>query len=152
MESKTRKQVIIPKEKAVFRMDANGNWHNEHGKFEHPGIIKHFNASIRKDENGYFVYQSHNDIEEKVYFNYEDTAIFARDIVEKEALSIVLNTTETIKLEPQHLLTKEDSLYMQTQDHLVKFTTRAMMKLSKYLTERNGKLFLTIKGQDYKIE
>jgi len=51
-------------------MDAEGNWHNEHGKFEHPGIIKHFNTSICKDEDGYFVSQSHSGIEEKVYFIY----------------------------------------------------------------------------------
>jgi len=71
--------------------------------------------------------------------------------MEKEELFVVLNTAETIKLEPENVLAKADSLYMQTQDHLIKFKTRAMMKLSKYLDERDGRFFLTIKGKEYQI-
>ena len=40
-------EIIIPKEKAVFRMDAHGRWHNAHGPFEHPKIIAYFNAIVR---------------------------------------------------------------------------------------------------------
>ena len=52
-----KKTIVIPKENAVFRMDGNGIWHNEHGRFEHPKIINHFNRSIQKDEQGYFLSQ-----------------------------------------------------------------------------------------------
>ena len=49
--------IIIPRERAVFRMDANGVWHNEHGRFEHPKTIHHFNRSIRQDDQGFFLCQ-----------------------------------------------------------------------------------------------
>ncbi len=58
-------------------MDANGIWHNEHGRFEHPKIINHFNRSIQKDDLGYFLSQMIDEAkEEKVYFPYEETAVF----------------------------------------------------------------------------
>lgn len=151
MAPKTNKTIVIPKEKAVFRMDANGAWQNEHGKFEHPGIIRYFNSSIRKDENGYFVYQSNLGIEEKVYFDYEDTAIFAVDLRDGQPLSLILNTGDSVDLDPNCLFVKQDNLYVQTPDHLIKFSSRAMMKISKFLEERDGKLFLTIRNHIYPI-
>ena len=151
MEPKTTKSIIIPKEKAVFRMDANGTWWNEHGKFEHPGIIRHFNTSIRKDEKGYHVYQSNLGTEEKVYFPYEDTAIFAVDLQEGPPLELILNTGDSVHLDPHQLTIKQDNLYMQTTDHCIKFSTRAMMKLSRCLEEKDGKLFLTIRDKSYPI-
>ena len=57
MGSKELKQIIISKENAVFWMDNQGHWQNEHGPIEHPRIIKYFNACIRKDTSGYFVHQ-----------------------------------------------------------------------------------------------
>ena len=80
------KQIIIPKENAVFRMDGNGVWHNEHGKIEHPKIIKYFHQSIGKDDRGYFVFQTTDEFEEKVYFPYEETAMFVFDILFKSMI------------------------------------------------------------------
>ncbi len=145
------KQIIISKEDAVFWMDKDGNWCNEHGKFEHPKIIKYFNASLKKDENGYYVYQKTDECEEKVYFSYEDTALFVVDVKEKEDFFLILNNNSTIKFDPQNLFAKDDSLYLQTPDYLIKFSSRALLKISKFIEEKDDQLALTIKGKTYKI-
>lgn len=151
MADKNRRKVVIPKENAVFRMDENGNWCNEHGRFEHPRIIKYFNASIRKDENGYFVYQATDEFEEKVYFPYEDTALFIVDIREDNGVKLVLNTTQVIDMEPEGLYSKNDNLYLKTKEHRIKFSSRALLKLSKYLNDKDGALFFESNGQSWRI-
>jgi hypothetical protein len=139
----TLKQIVIPKEEAVFRMDANGNWHNEYGRFEHPKVIRYFNTSIRKDENGYYVYQSTEEYEEKVYFPYEDTALFVVDIIVDADLLFVLNTAEKISPDPDkdRLFIKQDSLYLETAEHLIKFSSHAMVRFSKFIKEKQDTLF-----------
>lgn len=139
---KNKTQVIIPKEEAVFWMDGNGNWHNEHGRFEHPRIIKYFNRSICRDDDGFFVYQSSGDFEEKVYFRCEETAFFAVDIRFDEDWILVLNTGRSKVLDPEALLSKNDSLYMKDTTDLIKFTSKAMLKLARYIQEKDGELYL----------
>lgn len=132
----TKKQHIIPKDQAVFWMDKDGTWHNEHGKLAHPKIIKYFNQSIQKDDQGYFLCQTLNDVEEKVYFPYEDTAVFAVDLVKKEAgIELTLNTLDTIALDPGALYIKEDALFMETDAHLVKFTQKALAQMTSFLID-----------------
>jgi hypothetical protein len=142
--------IVIPKEKAVFWLDKNGIWHNEHGKFEHPKIISYFHKSIRKDDNGYHVFQIRDQCEEKVYFPYEDTALFVFDI--KGTDTLVLNTTDTLPLDPARLFTRNDNLYMQTPEHCIKFGQRALMKISRLLVEKNDQLFLVLNSTAHKIQ
>jgi len=152
MGSPDRKQIIIPKEDAVFWMDKNGTWHNEHGRFEHPKIIRYFNRSIKKDEAGYYVHQATDTVEEKVYFSYEDTAFFVVDVRVEPDMQFVLNTGETVRYESQPLFTKDDNLYLQTRDHRIKFSSRALLKISKYMEEKEGRFFFTINGKTYPVE
>lgn len=134
--ARTKKQNIIPKEQAVFRMDKDGTWHNEHGKLEHPKIIKYFNQSIQKDDQGYFLSQIINDVEEKVYFPYQETAVFVVDLVPKDAgIELILNTLETIILDPDALYIKADALFMETEAHLIKFTQNALARMASFLKE-----------------
>jgi len=134
--AQTKKQNIIPKEQAVFWMDKDGTWHNEHGTLEHPKIIKYFNQSIAKDDQGYFLSQIINDVEEKVYFPYEETAVFVVDLVKKEAgIELTLNILETIALNPEALYIKADALFMETNAHLVKFTQKALARMTSFLKE-----------------
>jgi hypothetical protein len=144
------KQIIIPKEKAVFRLDKNGIWHNEHGKFEHPKIISYFHKSIRKDDQGYHVFQIRDGYEEKVYFPYEDTALFVFDL--KGTDTLVLNTTDTLALDPAQLFTRNDNLYVQTPEHCIKFGQRALMKISRLLVEKQDRLFLVLDGTAHEIQ
>ncbi len=139
--AKRKKQIIIPKEDAVFWMNENGEWCNEHGKFEHPKIIRHFHTSIKKDENGYYVFQESEEQEEKVYFPYQETAIFVFDIKEEKDILLKLNNSETIKLDPKQLFEKDDKLFLKTPEHLIKFTDRALLKISKFLEDKDGQLF-----------
>lgn len=149
--SQKPEQIIISKENAVFRMDKNGDWHNEHGKFEHPKIIKYFNAAIKKDENGYYVHQATGAYEEKVYFPYEDTALFVVDIKTGEEVILKLNTSATMVLDPGRLFIKDDNLYLQTPEHRIKFAEKALLKISKFMEEKNGQLSIEINGNTYPV-
>jgi len=151
MVSEKKKQIIISKEDAVFWMGKNGDWYNEHGKFEHPKIIKYFNASIKKDENGYYVHQETSDYNEKVYFPYEDAAFFVVDVKVNENIILTLNNSETIKFSPEHLFTRDDALYLQTPEHRIKFKDSALLKISKFMEESNGHLVFKIKDKNYQV-
>ncbi len=143
-----KKQICVPREDAVFWMDQNGIWHNEHGKFEHPKVIRYFNASIRKDDHGYYVYQSTDEFDEKVYFPYVETAVFAVDVRIGETVELVLNIHQTISIHGGDLLIRSDNLYLKTPEHLIKFTPKAMLKLARFITEQDdGHMVLTVNGQ-----
>ena len=151
MESKKPRQVVISKEDAVFWMDENGEWHNEHGKFEHPRIIKYFNSAIKKDEHGYFVAQSTDEIEEKVYFKFQETAVFAVDVKHGDPIMLRLNTGRSAEFDPATLRVRGDHLYAAAGDHLIKFTSTAMLKLSTYLKEDDGHLVFSLNGRDWPV-
>lgn len=143
---------IVPRENAVFWMDKNGIWHNEHGKFEHPKIIRYFHQSIHKDENGYHLRQIRDGILEKVYFPCEDTALFVFDIREKQGrLTLILNTGKTLALDPAQLFSRDDSLFVKTPDHLIKFAQNALVKISRFLDQDRENLCLTLGGKNFVI-
>jgi hypothetical protein len=133
MNQSVKKEIVIPKEEAVFWLDAFGRWHNEHGVFEHRKIIDYFHSSIRRDADGYYLYQQHEDnVAEKVYFNYEDTALFVFDLKtqkEPDEIRLVLNTKEEILLDPKALFIQDEHLYMTYGEERIKFVDRAMLKL-----------------------
>ncbi len=138
-EKKTR---VVPKENAVFWMDNRGVWHNKHGRFEHPKIISHFNRSIGKDSQGYFVSQQIEDMEEKIYFPYEDTAVFAVNVCTGSTLDLILNTGQRLVMDPHDLFIHKDTLFLQTPEHLIQFSPQAMSQLSKIMDEADAGLAL----------
>ena len=144
-------EFVIPKEQAVFWMDAQGRWHNQHGPFQHKKIIDHFNAAIQKDENGYFVGQLHGDRLEKVYFRYVETALFAVDLQWQQPVKIILNTGAEIELAPEKLFVRGDQLYQRHEDEIIKFSERAMMQLSKKMDRCDGGYVLNWKGHSYRL-
>ncbi|MFH1155740.1 MAG: MFS transporter permease [Pseudomonadota bacterium] len=146
-----KRQIIIPKEQAVFWMDKNGFWHNEHGKMEHPKIIAFFNSAIRKDDLGYHVFQDTDEFTEKVYFSYEDTALFVVDLSLGPPAVLALNTRTHISLDPSQLFSRDDALYLDTGEHRIKFTDRALMKLSRIMEDRDTGLVLVLDGTDHPI-
>ena len=144
---------IIEKEDAVFWLDKDGNWQNEHGRFQHPKLIRFFHSSIQKDDNGYFVSQTTDEFEEKVYFRYEDTALFVFDIDVGDAqVRLLLNTGEDMMLNPEQLVQKKDCLYVETLDHSIKFTQKTLVKLSAYMVEKDGVLGLDLNGKTWEIK
>ena len=149
--SKKRTDIVIAKDQAVFWLDKNGRWHNEHGEFQHKKIIAYFHASIHKDENGYFLFQQSENFEEKVYFHYEDTALFAVDLIKEKDITLLLNTKRRVKLKPKKLWIRDDSLYMQTSDGDIKFIERGLMKISELLEFTNEQYFIRVKDRRYRI-
>ena len=137
-----KKQIVIPKEDAVFWMDEHGYWHNEHGRFGHAKIIAHFHKSIRKDEGGYHVYQEADGVEERVYFSHGETPLFVFNIRFEHGglIHLVLNTGTAIELDPTTLFIKNDQMYCRLPDHLIRFTEKALVKLSSFLEETPGGL------------
>jgi len=149
--TKKIREVVIPKEKAVFRLDGRGRWHSEEGEFLHRKIIEHFHASIRKDEQGFHLMQKHRDFREKVYFPYEDTALFVFDVVKGENIELVLNTRKRVKLMPRKLFIRDDELYIRLGEDRAKFTEHALIRLSPFLEFEEEETFVKVKGRRYRI-
>lgn len=149
--SEKLQEIVIPKEAAVFRLDGNGCWRNKYGKFRRKKIIDFFHASIKRDSAGYYVTQVRDRIREKVYFPYEDTALFVFDVVTDPDITLVLNTGRRVKLKPKKLMIKDDDLYMSLGEELVKFVERGLMKVSDYLEFDGDRYFIRFKNRRYKI-
>lgn len=143
---------VVPKEEAVFWMDAHGRWHNEHGKIEHPKIIAYFHTAIQRDEGGYFLYQEFNGIKDKVYFPYEETARFVFDVKLAEDITLSLNTKQKIMLVPEDLYVKDDQLYMKYDGDKVKFSENALLKLADCFQQKEDGYFFSYNGLALKIE
>ena len=95
-----RVEIVIPREKAVFWLDRNGRWRNHDGLFRNPRIIEHFHSAIRRDDGGYYLSQEREGVREKVYFPYEDTALFVVDVKTVEPAELILNTRRRLPLDP----------------------------------------------------
>ena len=145
------KEIVIGKEDAVFWLDKNGHWNNENGKFRHHKIIHYFHSCIQRDRQGYFLYQENENYVEKVYFPYEDQALFVFDVIEPDDVILVLNTKQRIKLNPCKLFVKNDCLYMHMGKEIIKFAEHGLVKIARYLEEKSGQLHIRVKDRSYKI-
>jgi hypothetical protein len=144
--------VVIPKENAVFWLDADGRWRNEDGLFRHKRIIRHFHASISRDTDGYFVSQIRDGILEKVYFHYEDTALFVvRVIAENRRLLLELNNGGHIHMDPEELFVDSDRLYLRSGADIIKFNQRALFAVSEWIETENDRLYIRVNGNRYLI-
>lgn len=149
--SETPPEIVIGKEKAVFWLDANGCWQNKHGKFRHQKIIRHFHSSIKRDRYGYYLYQENGTYVEKVYFHYEDQALFVFDVVQKCGLVLVLNTRQQVKLMPRKLFIQNDNLYMRMGEETIKFAEQGLVKIARFLIEENNRLYIRVNNRRYQI-
>jgi len=137
-------EIVIPAENAVFWLDENGIWHNESGRFRKKKIIDLFNASIRKDELGYHVTQIKGKRREKVYFPFDDVVLFAVDFFIGKTITLILNTGEKCRLNPQNLLIQNDCLYMDNGEERIKFSERCLLKISKFIEYEGNQCFVRI--------
>jgi hypothetical protein len=145
------RKISIPKENAVFWLDKNGRWHNEHGEFQHPRIIAYFHSAIRKDSEGYHVFQSTSEFEERVYFPYEDTALFVFDVIMGEDITLVLNTQQHAQLNPKSLYIRGDDLYATVDGEPVKFTTNSLLKISERIEDAADTFSIQMHGETIDI-
>jgi hypothetical protein len=135
MGNNAKKVVVIPKEDAVFRLDENGVWYNADQKFENQKIIDYFHSMIKKDRDGFYLEQEHRHFIEKVYFPYEDTALFVCQVLKGSRPTLRLNTGETVFLDPEQLFLKNDRLYLRRGEDIVKFSEEAMFSLADMIEE-----------------
>ena len=149
--AKKIKKVVIPKAEAVFWLDKNGCWHNENGKFEHKKIIKYFHSCIKRDRHGYYLYQANADYAEKVYFPYEDQALFVFDVILQKDVILVLNTGRQIKLKPRKLFMRNDCLYMKHDRETVKFAEQGLFKIAQLIEEIDDRFYIRVKNRRYRI-
>ena len=148
---KKHTEIVISKDDAVFWLNANGRWHNAHGEFQHKKIIDYFHSSIQKDEKGYYLFQERGNLREKVYFHYDDTALFAVDLIKDEDITLILNTKKQLKLKPKNLFIKNDNLYMRLGQETIKFAERGLMKMSDLLEFKDDQYFIKVKNRKYRI-
>lgn len=144
-------EIVIRREDAVFRLDRRGRWCNEFGVFRNHRISEYFHSAIRRDAGGYFVCQERGNLTEKVYFPYEDTALFVTDLTLGPAITLRLNTRRQIELEPAQLFVAGDSLYLTAGDDRIKFTERALLKLSEVMDFTSEGYFIRISGRRHRI-
>jgi hypothetical protein len=144
-------EIVIAKDEAIFWLDKNGRWHNVHGEFQHKKIIDYFHSSIKKDENGYYLFQERENLQEKVYFHHEDTALFAVDLIKDKDITLILNTKKRVKLKPKNLFTRNDNLYMRMGSETIKFAQRGLMKISDLLEFKEEQYFIKAKNRRYRI-
>ena len=142
---------MIPKEKAVFWLDKNGCWHNEYGKFKHQKIVRYFHSCIKRDQHGYYLYQVNENYAEKVYFPYEDQALFVFDVIRQNDVALVLNTGRQIKLKPRKLFTKNDCLYMHHRGEIIKFAQKGLLKIAPLIEEADERLYIRVKNRRHAI-
>ncbi len=145
------KQKVIKKEDAVFWLDSSGCWRNDGGKFRKKKIIDLFHQSIAKDDDGYFVSQVRDGFWEKVYFRFEDTALFVFAVVINDDIVLVLNTGKQIPLNPENLYTAHDNLYIKQENERIKFSERALMQISSLIEEDGDHLAITVDGEKFSI-
>lgn len=144
-------EIVIAREKAVFWLDGNGRWRNAAGRFRNPRIIEHFHSAIRRDDDGYYLFQEREGVREKVYFPYEDTALFVVDIVINEPAELILNTRRRLPLDPAGLLVANDAMYVLEGDERIKFTDRALLKMADLLEFEQGGYFVRWGGGRHRI-
>ncbi|MGD9412814.1 MAG: MFS transporter permease, partial [Desulfobacterales bacterium] len=114
-------------------------------------IIDYFHSSIKKDEKGYYLFQERGNLQEKVYFHYEDTALFVVDLIKDNDITLILNTKKRVKLKPKNLFTRNDNLYMRMGKEIIRFAERALMKISDVLEFSDEQYLIKVKGKKYRI-
>jgi hypothetical protein len=144
-------EIVIRREDAVFRLDRRGRWCNEFGVFRNQRISQYFHSAIRRDADGYFVCQERDHLTEKVYFPYEDAALFVVDIAIGPEITLHLNTRRQMELDPAQLFAADDSLYLMDGDERIKFTERALLKLAEVMDFTNEGYFIRVGGRRCRI-
>lgn len=176
-----RREIVIPRDEAVFWLDRRGYWRNSGGRFRKKKIIDHFHAAISRDENGYHLCQPKDGGVEKVYFPFEDTALFVFDVIFRPKrpnkdgkpdkpdkndkndkpgkvhkthdadITLVLNTGRHLPLDPRRLYSRNDCLYISDNDETIKFSERALMQISALLTDKGEHLCINCGGSCHPI-
>lgn len=145
-------EIVISKDQALFWLDGRGRWCNRHGPFAVKKIIDRFHRAIARDANGYYVTQENEGRRERVYFRYEDTALFVFALqTERTPMRLVLNTGREVPLDPRQLYIQNDALYLEQDGERIKFAERALLQFSRLLVEEDGACWIRADGVRHRI-
>jgi hypothetical protein len=144
---------IVSKEDSRIRLSAKGLWFHLGQAFENRNVIRFFHRVIRKDENGeYYLYNSHANWEEHVYFKVDDTAYFVWSLVfdpEGRRFHILLNTGATEVLNVHTF--EEDHrgvMYCQVlEGDRARFSQEALTELADYAKTDEHGIFIDATGE-----
>jgi hypothetical protein len=145
------KQIVIPADKAVFWLDDQGRWHNIHGPFEHHRISDYFHRAIRWDSQGFHLCQQRDGMLEKVYFKYQDTALFVFEVFKGDPICLRLNTGAEIPLAPEDLYIRNDQLYLRYTPGPIKFNESSLLKITSWFSETPDGYALKVGLRHYPI-
>jgi hypothetical protein len=150
---------IVSKPDSRIRLSEKGLWFHEGQPFTNSNVIQFFHKAIRKDEHGeYFLYNRHASMEERVYFEVEDTAYFVWDLVfasQDSNFRILLNT-ESIEILDLHTLEEDHRGVMccrVLRDDRARFSQRALTQLADfaktdergiYVDETGEKIYISV--------
>jgi hypothetical protein len=145
-EGRSRESSIV--------LDAQGRFHHEGVRVEHPGLARAFASWIaRHPDDGRFILNNGYDWS---YFQVEDVPYFVLSLREHGgALQLLLSDGSESNLEPGSLrLGAEGALYASVKDDefQARFTQGAQTALSPWLAGgENGEIFLEIAGQRHAL-
>ena len=88
---------------------------------------------------------------EKIYFPYEDTALFVFRVILRDGTAplLELNTGRRTELVPQNLYSKNDCLYMEENGETIKFSERALMQVAPLFEEGENGFCIAVNGEKY---
>ena len=88
---------------------------------------------------------------EKVYFPYEDQALFVFDVIRQDKIILILNTKKKIALNPESLFIRNDNLYMHMGEETIKFNEYGLMKIAPLLEDEDGRFYVRLEDKKYQI-
>lgn len=144
---------IVSKEDSGIRLSSRGEWFHHGEPFEHKRIIRFFHRSIRRDgEGNYYLYNKIGDLEERVYFDLEDTAFFVKRLdfdAEQKTFRVLLNNEEEEFLDVKTLYQDERGImYCQVREgDRARLTQGALMTLSEYAEQDEEWIYLDVTGE-----
>jgi hypothetical protein len=143
---------IVPKQESRLVLAADGTWRHDGERASHARLSRFLHGCIRRDESGAyylhnaFVSESGATLEEHVYFEVEDTALFVRSATVDggaPGLAVELNTGEHAQSDEESLSVGPDGvLSCEVRGERARFGREAMVKLEPLLGEDERGYFL----------
>ena len=144
---------VVSKERSEIRLSERGHWFHRQEPFENENIIRFFHRAIRKDESGrYYLYNTFEGNEEKVYFEVEDTAFFVWRVKFDRGsgvFRITLNTgsEETLDVHSLHEDARGVMYCLLSDGDRARFNPRSLQQLSEHAVMDGDAIFIDVKGE-----
>ena len=142
----------------LIKVDKEGRLWHLGAEMTHQGINRLIMDHVELDERGRYVVLFRD---QRCFVEVEDTFFVIRGLDAQldsegqiQALTIILNDDSREILDPATLHQNQDNvMYARVKDGRfpARFLRPSYYQLAEYVTERSGRLILTIKGRDYDL-